>query len=414
MASFNLEKATSPKFGIQYLYVLLMISFTFQISYSIPLLGKNYIFWLVGFGFAIYYSAKYLTRQVSLCAIFYLFVMWVNFFMGDSYFGGFRKCMNETVALIVPITMLYYLITRNDKRLFHWILIVFSLFLIESTIVSFMADAAFPNIMRLQSNAESAEENAFILDSFRRLGLASYSLPHAIPIIIPALVYMAKKTAKMHRWLAIVLLLAIMVMIYISGSFTALFLGAIVLVFSIIVNSQNVGTIKKTLVILLILLSPLLFSQNLQVSILEYLQNIFPDDSLVTKKLVDIENTLIYGESEGLVEGRSDLYRMTFNAILSNPLWGTSGEIGEHMALFDRWATLGLIGFIPLLFFIYYQAKYALTFISDEKRFYYFMGLLVFIVMISMKGSFSWELWFCFIVMLPGLLWWTDSIVNHK
>ena len=407
-------KVLHNRTGLQYLYVLMMISFTFQLSSQIPILQRHYIFWVVGYILALSYSQRYLLQPVANYAFIYLLFVWANFFTGDVYFSKFTSCIEETNCLIVTITLLYYLFSRNDKKLFYWIFVIFSIFLVESSLVSYYANLNFPNIMRLQSNAESAEANAFLLDPFKKIGLASYSLPHALPIIIPALVYVTKKTQKFLKIRAIVVLGASWLLLYASGSFTALTLGTVILVIALIFNAKNTKGVIISSVVLSALLLPLLISEELMLNVVRYFQTITPDNTLFSNKLMDIESSLLYDTAEGSVSSRTDAYTATFEAFFSSPLWGINGKVGGHCALIDRLATLGLLGYIPLLCFLVHQIRFTLNYIKNETKFYYYLGLVSGITMMCLKGTGGWDMWFCLLVMLPGILWWLDNDVINK
>ena len=408
-----MDKIISPKFGIQYLYILLMLSFTFQIAGELPIVRRHYIFWLVGFGFALHYASKYFSRPATSAIIAYLFFVWFNFLTRDVYFSKVMNCVEETICFIIPITMLYYLYSKNDKPLFYWVLVVFSFFLIESSIVSFWADNLFPGILRLESNKESALANEAIIGPFRRIGLSSYSLPHALPVIIPGLVYLIKQSKIKVKIPWIIVLIAALVLVYVSGSTTAFLLGGLVLVLSILVSANNRGA-SKSIIFITVLIIPFVFSQELQLWIIRLLQSYVPDDSLFTRKLFDMEYSILYGDTEGTVGNRTLLYQQSFDGFFSSPIIGTNGNIGGHAALLDRLATLGIVGILPLLYFLYYQVKFTIKNISKEKRAFYYLGLAAGLVMMSVKSMFGWEMWFCVLVMLPGILWWSNNDVTTK
>lgn len=402
------KKVTSSKYGFQYLYVLMMISLTFQLSNYLPLLQYHYIFWSIGILFAFVYSYNYLLRTVSFFAYFYLILVCLNCYFGDGYFKTYINCFTEAFSLLVPITMLYYIFSKNEKSLFKWILIAFGLFMIESTIVSLIANAINPGLVRLQSNEETNAANAFMLLPFKRIGLTSYTLPHALPIIIPAFVCMAKKcNDSIRKYMSIFTIFAIL-LIYASGSFTALVLGTLALIYSIMANKNGKKSSNVSFFIISVILLPLLLDTELQLSIIKYIQGFVDRDSIFALKLMDIERALRFDDAAGAVGGRNDLYMITIEEFLKNTMMGSNNELGGHCALIDRLATLGIIGFIPLILFIYKQVRYTLNYIKSSMRTYYYQGLFVGLLMMSVKGFAGWEMWFCLLVMLPGILWYTD------
>ena len=405
------NKLYTPRVGLQYLYVLMVISLTFQISNYLPLLQYHYIFWSIGILFAFLYSFKYLVRPVSFFAYIYLGLVCINCYVGDGYFKTYINCFTEAFSILAPITMLYYVFSRNDRGLFKWIIIAFALFMVESTIVSLVANTLNPGLVRLQSNEETSLANAYILEPFKRLGLTSYSLPHALPILIPAFVCWSKKLKDNYRRYSIAITVCIMLLIYASGSFTALIFGMLVLVFSLM-NKGNRRSNNIRFIIIAILLLPLLINTDVQLSIVRFFQGFFDKDSIFADKVLDIEYSIKYDDTEGSVGGRNDMYMITIEEFFRHPLLGSNNELGGHCALIDRLATLGVVGLVPLLLFLYFQVKYTLYYIRDAYRGYYYLGLIAGLLMMSVKGFAGWEMWLCLLFLLPGILWFTDSKIK--
>ncbi|TLD41223.1 MAG: hypothetical protein JETT_2511 [Candidatus Jettenia ecosi] len=64
------------------------------------------------------------------------------------------------------------------------------------------------------------------------------------------------------------------------------------------------------------------------------------EGTAIANKIHDIVLSIQYGETEGEVGKRSDLYKMSWNVFFQNPVFGGSNkiEIGGHSYFADRLA----------------------------------------------------------------------------
>ena len=392
------------------LYVLVMLSLTFQLFNTIPIFDRHYLFWLIAAVLSFSYCKDFLKSITFTWLVVYFLVICLNRVSGDSYFKEPAKMINELVAFFIPASMAFYLFKRKDKTLVRYLLLFFGVFLVESAIVSFYVNSLFPDIIRIQSSAENVAENLTFLQPFIRMGMTDYILPHAMPVIIPGLVYVTVSSKGSKRLIYALILVAAWMLSYVSGSFTALLLSTITLFLSFLVSKKNKRKTITRLVVASIFLVPLASSPSLQFSILDGVQQLIPDENIAYRKIADIEESIIYGDAEGGVGKRQEKYDQTFSVIQESPLIGTNeAKIGGHSAVLDRIAVLGLIGIIPYFLFIFYQLKYIIRYIGGAQRYYFYIGLFAALLMILSKNMSYWPLWFMLFTLLPGLLWIKDG-----
>jgi hypothetical protein len=122
-------------------------------------------------------------------------------------------------------------------------------------------------------------------------------------------------------------------------------------------------------------------------------------------KIEDAMTMLETGKSVGQIADRQELHNMSLTAFLNHPLLGTNkgSDIGGHAYFMDRAGLLGLVGFIPLFLFFYYQIKTTYKNLSDSIRMYYLIGVVACIILGFQKNMFGFEYWLYLFFLLPAL-----------
>lgn len=354
-------------------------------------------------------------RDVSIIWLtLYTIILALNFLSGDSYFDSIGDVIQEIVILFFTSTLTLYVFDVKHVRFAKLLLFITLAVIIYYSISSYIIEQNAPGIIRNTVYMTNLGE----LDNLHLLymrGLVTYQLPHALPILIPPLVMGIRDSSK-KLWLKVffgITLFAIFVLSFISYAATSLFLSILMLIISFLVQH---GSIKENIakffvvgiIILPIILNPGFFLQPLS--------DLFSsaEDASYIDKLLDIQKLTDSGTSTGSVAARESKYEITINEIIENPLIGTNKRSGEHSAILDRWACLGLVGWIPYIVFLFYQFKVIKKRISKEARHYYDLGVLAALFMLFTKNMSNWETWFMVFTILPLMIWLqSQKIINH-
>lgn len=388
----------SPFFTL--LYILIIISMTFPIATSVPLLRRPWFFAVVGVILGIGYIYRWGRNKVFLWLFLYAFVVFLNYIIGDVYFNDFLKVFFEITYLFVPVVLFIYISDDIDR--FRLISIVFIILLVECAIVSIIADNNFPGIMRLQSNDSTISEEIGTITVFQKYGMSNYLLPHALPTIIPALIYCIKKNKKVYKIqiLSIILLISVCAIIYVSNSATAILLSFFVLLVSLFINLKKKN---KTIIVLFVLLVPIILIPSFQNTVLYSLLSLSSNNDLLNYRMNDIILGIEKGESVGDLAVRGQLYSISTNSFIESISFGTnSASYGGHSAILDRLATLGLFGIVPLFIYVFLIIRYTIKIIPSDSKQFYSIGVLSAIIMLLMKNMSNWPFWFALFVLLPG------------
>lgn len=403
---------TKFKYNHRYLWILVMLSMTFTLFDHLPIFQRHYIFLFLGFVLIFFYARELFQTNYFVAIVTHILIITFNFSFGDVYYSSSKMIVKEANMFIFPLGMYYCFRKCYDRSLFHLMLIVFGVFLIESTIIAAIANHLYPGIMRYMSGVDNMAERIDVLRPFQRLGISDYAMPHALPVLIPGLVYGVRNTEGFYKKACIVLIVTSFVLAYVSNSSTALIMTVIVFVFSMLINPRTSSKNIIALFVSFLILTPILTNKDVQVGFLEGLNSIVPEDANIHRKIYDIEDSIIYGEAEGSVENRTIKYDLTKNEFIKHPLLGTSEAVGGHSSILDRLATLGILGMIPFVLFLVLFSKSVLRSLPQDRHFYYLLGLFSAIMMLTAKSAMNWAMWLCVLFLLPGILLFLGNSIS--
>lgn len=396
----NVTKGKSSIFAC--IYLLIIISLTYTAAQHFPILQYAMIFILAGLGLPFVLASSFFSSRIFIGWLTYIIVVVFNVIIGDVLFENVRLLLYEMAYLFIPSSMLFYAFSKNDVLLQKRALILFAVILLLTTAATMYFTNLFPSVIKNARAYEDSQHSGFYDDMYR-FGLSNYMLPHALPCLAPALVLGIKNSTfsrglKLLLWL---LLLSLVAMAYMSGSFICLVLTIVGIILSIIVKQgklkSNIGSIYIIIFVVIVLQIP-----SVQHSLLDTLANNTSEDSDFYQKIEDLQK-IESGSSEGTDFAiRQELYARSLSDGFSSLLIGTDGSsLGRHSSFLDRFGSLGLLGVIPLLIFVTSVVSYTLRFISSKYKVYYWIGFSLSAMMYLFKSCHSWEIWFTSLFVLP-------------
>lgn len=394
---------------------LLAIIFPIAILFSLCTVFQG---WVPHWGLAIYaslfgslffffiYVYSFFSNRQFICYLLFLIVAVFNVLLGDKYWSGSPFAfISSFVMMLICMMAAYYYLGKTGPRIFAERIIIVSLaVLVISAISTTLLSIAQPQIIRFAMEEFKETGNDTILKELYRLGMSNYYLPHAIPVIIPALVLCAKNNAKKwkERFLWLLLLFACFALIYASGATTSLLLGLIALIAAVVLSEDKK---KNILRLSLIVLSSIPFlNEDFMVKTVRTMEDIVGEDSYFYMRLYDIENSITGEVNTGDVEVRSNIYGDSWDAFLESPLLGIDAEVGGHSIVLDILATMGVVGFVPFIFLLLSIYLWSKKRLPPDTRPYYFLGFFIGVLMLSLKSMNNMEMWFFLICLLPILI----------
>lgn len=227
------------------------------------------------------------------------------------------------------------------------------------------------------------------INFYRLLGLADYSLTHAIVFMAPVFVYLLKSSEHvMGKLIGLVLLCTSFILIYFGGATTPMLLFFFSLVLSFIVSSKRNNKDNLIVLTLSLLFVVPIVNKTMLLSLLSFIAFSLPFGSPFSRKVIDFENSLIHESAEGDVGTRLSLYADSWDTFFSHPLFGTlNGDlIGGHAYFADLLAALGIFGAGFLFYYLYSVFKYTYSVIPLKSKPYYLLGMLLFVILGFVKN----------------------------
>ncbi len=348
------------------------------------------------------YPKVYLGKSIIWLMIYSIVILF-NYLSGDEVFS-LSFALTEITFYFIPATLFLIYMRNKDVKNVRTIAIVSILIIIITSIFTFKNAIDNPGIVKSIVDAQATEDYTYILEQYRK-GIASYGMPHAFPFIVPPFIYMLKNKNFSFKLRMFALLMVIIggFMVFYSESTGAL----VVLLFSIIMSLIiTESPLKKNIIrlVLLGIIALLFLNTQTLISVLDFF-GAKTETMTYYGKIEDAMTILETGKSVGEIAYRQELHNMSFNAFVNHPLLGTnkSSDIGKHAYFMDRAGLLGLVGFIPLFLFLYYQIKITYENLPNFIRMYYLIGVVSCIILGFQKNMSGFEYWLYLFFLLPAL-----------
>lgn len=342
-------------------------------------------------------------KQFAWLVIYFLIVI-INLMAGKS--------SSSNNFLVLEISMILWAISFpfiikddvNSKFVRAFVIIELMVVVITS-FLNIITDFTHPGVVRQAVSYVNLGENNQAIALYR-MGVCDYGFPHAVPIIVPAIIQYVKREglSMAKRILSIALILLISYFVFISGVTTAVMLLLFSIIGSFLVAPGGGRKTNIRLIILLLVTIPLL-SDEVILNALTGLENIVSEDNAIHGKIKSFEDTIKYEEASGSVEARENKYFMSWDAFLENPLLGSSSEsTGGHSVILDIFGTYGILGGIPFLFLLFVHLKYIYKLIPKGSKYYFFIGSICFVMMFAIKNMSNVYTWMFVSALLPLML----------
>lgn len=381
----------------------------------ITIFARYWIWVTLGGILVIRLAPTFFSSKQFLFLAFYGLIIILNYLNGDHYYNSIVKVIFEIMLLVFSGGLCYIFTNTNiNFRIIKIILFIGAFVIIFTSIGTYLADKMFPDIVRTMVTYAN---NGIPIAPYYRMGVCDYNMPHAMPILIPPLIMMIKKKdiAKSIRILCVIVLIFALLLVYTSGATTPLIISLFALLCSLLANPQKKLKANMSLLIIAAIIAIPALNKDVQLSVVHFFERLLPEENQNQSKLRDIESTIIYGETTGDMEAREDLYSQSLSTFQDNILIGSNAGTGGHSILLDRLGTLGVVGIIPYLLFIWFILKSVFLRIPESNRFFFIIGVFCFLLTIATKNMGGIWMWMAICVFLPVMLLpQTDQIIKNK
>jgi len=371
---------------------------------NITLLSRGWVWLGLGCVMCLLAYPPYIKQKNNMWLLAYAAIVVLNFFMGDSYFHSIVNVIMEVAMLLFCSYLAFYI--TEDKKIINIFVYSQLLVVVATAVLSITVNMIFPGVIRDTVTLINAGYSSKAIP-FYRIGVCEYGYPHGIPMILPGLVLLYKnhRLKLIYRIIALSIVVLLFYLVFISGVTTALILTIFGILASFFIRQDDVRKNVTRLVILGILMMPLL-NDDAALGVLKFAEQVVPEDNKITGKIANFEETIQNSNTaDGTIQTRGELYGMSISGFFSNPIIGINDKsYGEHSAILDRFATLGLLGGIPFLLFILFLYKMIKQRIPSHSMMFFYIGMAGFLIMLATKNMNNIYVWLYSICLLPALL----------
>ena len=311
--------------------------------------------------------------------------------------------MANMMEQFLPLVLANYFLNKKHERqarILGAIIVIVSVFIMINSII---IDFFHPNIIRGMVAIDIYGEVG-AGHQYKRMGICIYSFAMIAMCLAPVFLYLSKRL-KQRRWLLLSFIVTCY-FVFIAGITTCLLILLVMLVLYVFARMNRMRIPVFTVIIII----PIVYAFGLV--IVEYM-------------LPYLEGTNFYGHLGGLlefygktseatetynVEGRADLYKLSLDTFLNNPLLGNaSGKNGGHNFFLDHFAQMGIIGMTPFLIYLYRRFKSAYILLSKESRMVYVICIIGFLLLGFLKAMNGLDFWTYMFVYIPCMLKLADK-----
>ena len=400
---------------IAFLPILIIVLTSTFIQGWIPLFSMTWVFLVVGFLMTAVLWPKYLlTRQFALFAM-YFFVVYINYLIGDNYFHDPAKVITDIMIIALFPLITSYIFCANNVKTANYILIAFAIVIVSTAIGTLLVDFIFPSAVRTSISEALSFQDTTYTKQFYKMGMSNYTLPHALPVLIPPLFAFIKSTeVKINtRIICGVVLTGSLVIVWLSGSTTATLLAVFMTIICLFTSNKN----RKSVIIILLLVTPILVSRTFHIYLLRTLIPLFSSEGVGADFVFHLQSLLDsaeLGTAIGDYGSRIDLYGRSLDAFYGNVIFGTNTPIGGHSAIVDHLASLGLLGMIPLIAGCWIHCRFVSTEIDKRHLLFYRESVIVAILMMGAKNMSNVEMWLCWTTISPIMFFVLERIERNS
>ncbi len=385
--------------------LILFAALTFLVIPAwLPFLRKGWRLLIVATLLVLAGRRKYIYRQAFMAFMPYSIVLIINAMSGDIYIGATTNAINELMMVFVPSSIALYCITGEGRQFVKALVFISFGALLVEMVASFIVLDRYPGIIRnLYSMAK--EEEMSLMYEYYKLGIMDYHMAHALPLLIPPLICRFKESGLTGKIVFATLVLACIILTWLSESSTALLLILLMVFLGLLVSVND--SLKKQVTIISIMVFftiVLLSSEFVLTSVFDLAKAFVGNSPNYLDRLEELRLSLLENQATGDLEGRFVKYRLSLDLFGGNILFGSNLMPGRHSALLDKLASLGLVGFIPLILFFYFQIKVIWRGITANRRIYYLECVIAAFLMLLFKGMWVWPIFLFLFLLAPGLL----------
>lgn len=395
---------------LSYIYFYFIIFFFIGTTFSLligwfPMIEIKWLWITIQLILTVVFFKNVLNKKHIVLLLVYFFVLLFNLLIGDTYFNA-NKVLLEMLTLLSVTTVFPFIVNDSTQHFIFKYLILFFVVICITFIGTSAVYSIDPEIIRNITYALNGGDNSWRF-MYAKLGVESYAFAHALPVLIPAVIYSLKNNeiSKLVKLLLLFLLLLILALIVMSTATTAVLLSIFLIIISWIWNEKSKTKNIRNFLILFLGGLFLIITKDLIIDALFYLLENNESRTYAGK----IEDFILFaetGEADGEISGRGKLYQESIDVFFNNMIIGSNDNtrIGGHSVFLDRMAMLGLVGFIPFIMFIYSYFKFVEKYLLEPLKPYLWISFVFIVLMGISKSIWSYDYLIIIFFTMPSFM----------
>ncbi len=370
------ERITIPYFGYYVLFAIWFIS----VSLFSPHLFLNKVMIPI-------YLYAFIYILMNVLGFYDLNIRWLRAFLLPLFFS---------------VSILFYFIDKKDFKGLSIVSQFTIICIIITCFTSLLGLQKYPNAVRLLG-ITTIEEAEYYL----KLGIGGYGFFSGLSFTLPVFIYIFKDFFNKPIERVIMFLI---IMLIADSIFRAALSAPILISFlAIILSLSGSKNIQRTRILLILIILLYILIPNRTIANVFYQISGYSTNTSTKVRMYDIglafETGVNVQNPETEVEGRLSRAPMALEAFAESPFTGNRSVNPEagHLYWLYALALYGLIGFIPLIYAIYYQIKTVYKIIKPSYKFYYILCSFLYILLGLIKNLEGTEILFYMFFLIPSI-----------
>lgn len=330
---------------MMFLFTLLPISIAMPKAFRLFFSGAMMFFFFLGI---LMKRDKMIINMFGITVLIVFFNLIVYYSQWSNYINLYSKSYWLFIFWFPYVQALYY-IKFADASILRKLLKLFIALLVITSITTIIGSFRFDDVSRILASSSASK-------IYNWYNIGGYGFIYSLVLAIPGIIYIYHES-KNKKYLIV---LALFYFCIIRGEYTIALLLSLPSLILLISWKKSVKRLVQIGVISIlffqlfryqfakIILALSHFFSRLNVNFLDY-------------RLMQLYNSIILGEMKGGLNVRANLYEMSFNSFIENPIAGnlfttsSTGAIGGHSEILDLLGGAGLLGvsIFSLLIFLH-------------------------------------------------------------
>ena len=371
---------------------------------------------LVSFaGVSILLFPNLLKKRSFFYLIFYGLLTFIYHLLGNVFFGSIEVVIIPFLSMFVSLYIFEYsLMYDYDYKYTKWVIYLVVGLNVVMALISIPQLRINPNIIRLMDSVNMRNTD-FVASNYRLL--VTYATLHGLPLLMAPMAFLIRKLFSTNKTICYFWLFSIVVfyvLLAMGNAATAFLIASLSIAISIFFYMEKFTRKNIVKLVFFAILGLFLAKPSVLIPVADFAQSFMPDNGATYSRIEELKVSMIYGEAEGDLEARQELYGNSQALFWESPLIGTQTpeKISRHTWIWDRLACFGIILITPLILLLFIHFKRAYQSLAHTKV-TYSISIVLLMILLYYKNDFEIGTWLYAFTALPMLCRYIDYIIDR-